>query len=307
MSPYKCPCGKWLSPDLRGEATHCADHSLNRSHRVIRDQFNANDGASYKHIPRTLKAANELGLYFDRVDSGCGIWCLDVRPDCGGIKHVSKKLFESSLDNGNHVKWGFFCHRMYDQPLNSHCVLPFILPKDSAPIEFSKGSVRLLQKEMKTYNKEASTAYYGDSSHYQEFARKQSNPSGLAGAHSGHTWLHDLLEKPGEFASYQKFCAEAARLLFKGNDGLPRATMLQLMGVQKVDGCKIGHTGAYYEMSMSRVGLHCLRVRSQHGGTHCNEAAHRGPRHRIRNEQFPIFPYLDVWICGNWSQTYYKI
>eukprot|EP00959_Pyramimonas_sp_CCMP1952_P141984 2972140-Pyramimonas_sp.AAC.1 len=83
MSSYKCPCGKWLSPDLRGKVTHCADHSLNRSHRLIRDLFNANDGANVKQFSRSLKAANDLGLYFDKVDSGCGMWCLAVRPDCG--------------------------------------------------------------------------------------------------------------------------------------------------------------------------------------------------------------------------------
>eukprot|EP00959_Pyramimonas_sp_CCMP1952_P281690 5888050-Pyramimonas_sp.AAC.1 len=54
---------------------------------------------------------------------------------------------------------------------------------------------------MIAYNKSASTVYYGDASHYLEFARKQSNPSGCPGAHSGHTWLHDTLGSPGELLS----------------------------------------------------------------------------------------------------------
>ena len=42
--------------------------------------------------------------------------------------------------------------------------------------------------------------------------------------------------------------------------------MPQLIGVHKVDGCKISHTGSYYEISMARIGLHCLHWRRHHGG-----------------------------------------
>lgn len=227
--------------------------------------------AQWKEVPRSLKNKNELMQHFQATDAtGCRIWCLDVRPDVAGVKHVSKLMYAAEVDEHTHVAWAFVAQRLYDMPLLVNCLRPFCLPdvnKGKSAVTVSRQSLLSLQKKIDAYNEQAAIHFFGDKTKAWQFAQKQCNPTGSASAHSGHTWLTDLLQDKGELQAFKKFCRHAANLIFRNHD--QHSALHQPPSMKEMMDCHgdnaLSHTGSYYQHAMCRVALHYVSTRMHHG------------------------------------------
>jgi hypothetical protein len=274
----KCPCGKWLSSRTRNHRMYCINHALKREERVDKNIFDRSYlQMSLTDIPLKLRRQwPKLFAHWNTTESGCKIWCLALRPDIASVRVVSRKImhafrrFPDIEDPHKHVAWWtLVAHRMYDPASNVSLVIPFVVNDGGRPQLCNQSNLERLSLKYREYNEQAAHVYFNDRSKFHEFEAKQSNPTGLASAHSGHTWLQNVLNDDDAFERLEDFSEDLADLVFQTRSGKRRPTVNDMakLHVESEGGTKLDNTGVYYEMSIYRIAKHALASRSgSHGG-----------------------------------------
>jgi hypothetical protein len=163
------------------------------------------------------------------------------------------------------VAWCLLAQRLYD-PSCIRCVLqPFATSgRGSTLLKFNIGSLKELRKSLRAYNEKASRVYFGTKKRYREFESLQGHPTGSAGAHSGHTFLGDLIRSKTNVDNFTALSCQIADVIFAGHDhreSYDHDDILEALSANAT-----AHTGTYYKMSMCRVGLHCISHSSSKRG-----------------------------------------
>ena len=256
-----CPCGRWLSSGAR-DRSYCIDHSLDRKDRINRTLFNCAGGipalTDFSYQFRSKYA--ELFTTYEEVDcTGCRIICLSLRPDTASVRSLSKFLYSKGgcTNREDYVAWCLLAQRLFDPA----CIRAVLQPlatsgRGSTLVEFNMESLKELRKRLRTYNEEASQVYFGTKKRYQEFEARQCNPTGSAGAHSGHPFLRDLIRSQTAVNDFIALCSEVADVIFAGHDYCKSYDQDDIS--EAISANKITHTATYYKMSMCRVALHCI-------------------------------------------------
>ena len=272
----QCPCGTWISKRNRSAGVKfCPKHSTKRPDRLYLNLFPNEFGREVQQATLTRTGLKNNGLlkHMNISSEGCPVWRLDMRPDIAIIRHASRRLRELSkrLSVEDHMAWVLLCHRMYDQPLVRDCVLPFISENQAVPKQFTMQNLKALRKRMTEFNEECALVVFNDKSKHEVFRKKQSNPSGSAAAHSGWTWLQDVMSTPATLKSFQTHAIDLAISVFHSEDGKYDAGHgMSRTGIDDAlatiaKSKPLLHTGAYYTMSAARIAVHGVSLTSHHG------------------------------------------
>ena len=256
---------------------YCINHALNREERVDNNIFDR----SYLNFPLStipLKLRRKypaLFAHWDTIESGCRIWCLALRPDIASVRVASRKILQAFLkfpdidDPYKHVvAWTLVAHRMYDPASNIHLLAPTVVNEGTNPLLFNRANLHKLMMAYRKYNVRAAEIHFNDGSKAHEFEAKQSNPTGSAAAHSGHTWLAHLLDDEEALERLDDFSEDMASLVFRTQNGKrrPKVGEITKLHVEKEGGTKLDHTGSYYEMSIYRIAKHAVASRNSSRG-----------------------------------------
>ena len=185
------------------------------------------------------------GLFatWDKLDcTGNGILCADDRSDVWAGRYLSKKLYQLIGKTWYFLAWCFLAQRLYDGIIIEKVVVPFLL-KSKDNRKFCVANVKKLRQAIHTANVKAV-----GSKNIVKLRKRQCNPTGFAGGHSGHAWLATMV-KPGECNRFATFC-EKLQAEISARTG-PGKLLLQIMDIkQEVTKLSkpVAHTGRYYAM-----------------------------------------------------------
>ena len=189
---------------------------------------------------------------------------LAMRPDIAAVRYASKQLFRAGggQDRINYVGWLLLAHRLFDPACIQSVLVPFCCgdEKQACLVELDHGNVKELKRRLRAYNEEAALVVFGSRARWSDFAQVQSNPTGSASAHSGHSFLNDLAKSVASVNDLRRRAEWNAERFFLIVDGENKADLEEW----QEDAPKLMHTGQYYTMSMLRISLHSL----QHASTH---------------------------------------
>ena len=256
-----CPCGRWLPSGAR-DRSYCFDHSLDRKDRINRTLFNrAGSIPAVTKFSYHFRAKHaELFSTYEEVDcTGCRIICLSLRPDTTSVRSLSNTLYSlgGRTDRETYLAWCLLAHRLYD----SACIRSVLQPLAASGVgkcllKFDMESLKELHKRLRTYNEEASQVRFGTKKRYKEFEARQCNPTGSASAHSGHTFLRDLMGSKTAVEDFVAMSSEVAEVLFVGHDHRESYDHEDIS--EAISAKRIAHTAKYYRTSMCKVALHCI-------------------------------------------------
>ena len=175
--------------------------SLNRAERCSGNMKQTRPKIAVRKVALKLRKKHcELFATWDKSDcTGNGVVCVDDRMDVWAVRYLSKKLYELIRKTWHFLAWCLLAQRLYDGIIIEKVVVPFLLrSKDNR--KFCVANVKKLRQAIHTANVKA----VGSTS-VVKLRKRQCNPTGFAGGHSGHAWLATMV-KPGECNRFATFC-----------------------------------------------------------------------------------------------------
>ena len=218
--------------------------SFNRAERCSGNMKQTRPKIAVRKVALKLrKKHRELFATWDKSDcTGNGVVCADDRMDVWAGRYLSKKLYALIGKTWYFLAWCLLAQRLYDGIIIEKVVVPFLL-RSKNNRKFCVANVKKIRQAINTANVKA----VGSKS-VAKLRKRQCNPTGSAGGHSGHAWLATMV-KPGECNRFATFCEKLRETLSaRTGSGKP---LLKIMDIkQEVTKLSkpVAHTGRYYAM-----------------------------------------------------------
>jgi hypothetical protein len=260
--PTKCTdCQKGLIPsERRNIDRNCFKHTSDRRHRFgLQSVKIGKCGGGFFSIKKIFDLPRILRLEFPKLaqtvlqedrSGGGRIWSLSVRSDVRAVDDVSRMCFKLKQDGlmqqSSVLSYALVANCLWDaaccDELKKHI---------KRQPDISLTGMREFLCEMEALIAKAHT--------------KLGNPIGMAGAHSGKTWLRDLCHSAVDFRKYHVYVESLVPQLRKQGNG-PSSVQTLWKGICKPENAKgqrlpvPGHTGIYYKMQTFRICRHAYHL-----------------------------------------------
>ena len=235
------------------DPNHCTKCSVIRSRRCQGNWVNRGCYAAQPCPASAKRLCPSLADTFDATDCMGSIFCLNVRPDVGGLKHFSKGLLSTEKSDHDRLAWFLVAHRLYDPADNIDVVLPFACKHKLTPKSLVKLSEALEKEDGRRSKKR-----YGDDGHSEQWAKLRTNPTGSAAAHSGRAWLRDVIATEESVLDFCKAVSVIQPIVFARKHQNWAHDFWN-----KILEAKFAHSATYYNMQIFRAVRHAFDLRDR--------------------------------------------